>query len=576
MHTENHITIQGPIDRVFELAAEVTRWPEILPHYRWVKLISQDGRRRVVEMAAHRDGIPVKWVSIQEPIPTEKRILFRHIGGPTRGMDVEWTMRDNDGLVHVTINHEFKPVWPVIGPLAEYIIGRFFVHNIAGKTLARIKQIVEEEGKRQPSPPTPLAIERGERKGILMKKRVVITGIGAVTSIGTSVDGLWDGILANRSGVSEITSFDTTGYRTKVAGEVRGFDPTEYVSAKNKKRLDRFAGFAVAAARMAAEDSGLNLATHRGAGVVMGSALGGLGFAEEQHDVFRDRGLSRVHPALALLVFGASSSCHVAIELGLKGPNLTNSNSCSSGTIAVGEGFEMIRSGRASVVLAGGAEAPLFPLTFGSFVIIKAMTARNDDPAGSCRPFDRDRDGFVMGEGSAMLVLEDMEHALVRGARIYAEVMGYGLTNDAFHMTSSLPGGECAAEAINVALNGAGLAPTDIGYVNVHGSSTPMNDKHETEAIKRALGEHAYKIPVSSTKPFHAHPLGATGAIEAAICALALKNQYLPPTLNLENPDPDCDLDYIPKEGRKAKVDYVLSNSFGFGGMNAALVLGRV
>jgi 3-oxoacyl-[acyl-carrier-protein] synthase II len=308
----------------------------------------------------------------------------------------------------------------------------------------------------------------------------------------------------------------------------------------------------------------------------MGSALGGIGFAEEQHDVFRERGLHKVHPALALLVFGASSSCNIAIELGLTGPNVTNSNSCSSGTIAVGEAFEMIRAGRAKVLLAGGAEAPLYPLTFGSFTIIRAMTARNDDPGHSCRPFDRDRDGFVMGEGAAVLVMEEYGHAMERGAKVYAEVLGYGLTNDAYHMTSSLPGGECAAEAIGVALREAGLSPSDIGYINAHGSSTPMNDKHETEAIKRALGEHAYRIPISGTKSFHAHPLGATGAIEAAICALAIKNEYLPPTLNLENPDPDCDLDYIPITGRKAKVDYVLSNSFGFGGMNAVLVFGRV
>jgi 3-oxoacyl-[acyl-carrier-protein] synthase II len=276
------------------------------------------------------------------------------------------------------------------------------------------------------------------------------------------------------------------------------------------------------------------------------------------------------------MVFGASSSCHISIELGLTGPNHTNSDSCSSGTVAVGEAFEMIRSGRADVMLAGGAETPLAPLSFGSFTRIKAMTERNEDPAGACRPFDRGRDGFVMGEGAAVLVLEEMGRALDRGARVYAEVLGYGLTNDAFHMTSSLPGGEMAASAVCTALAEAGLKPADIGYVNAHGSSTPMNDKHETEAIKRALGEHAYKVAVSGTKPFHGHPLGATGAIEAALCALAIKNEYLPPTLNLTDPDPDCDLDCIPLTGRNTRVDYVLSNSFGFGGINAALVLGRV
>jgi len=407
-------------------------------------------------------------------------------------------------------------------------------------------------------------------------RRVAITGIGAVTPIGIGVTGLWDGILSGKSGITGITRFDTTGFRTKVAGEVSGFDGLEFVSAKNRKRLDRFAAFSVAAARMAVEDAVLDLAKHRDAGVVIGSALGGIEFAEAQHDVFRQKGLDRVHPALALLVFGASGSCHISIELGLTGPNFANSDSCSSGTVAIGEAFEMVRSGRSDVILAGGVETPLAPLSFGSFTRIRAMTERNDDPGGACRPFDAGRDGFVMGEGAAMLVLEEMGRARERGARIYAEVMGYGLTNDAYHMTSSLPGGEQAARAVTTALSEAGLKPTDIGYVNAHGSSTPMNDKHETEAIKRALGEHAYKVAVSGTKPFHAHPLGATGAIEAAICALAITKEYLPPTLNLTHPDPDCDLDYIPLEGRRQKVDYVLSNSFGFGGINAALVLGRV
>jgi len=408
------------------------------------------------------------------------------------------------------------------------------------------------------------------------KRRVAITGIGAVTAVGVGAQGLWDGILAGRSGVREITTFDTSAFRTKVAGEVRGFDPSDFIEEKKLKRLDRFAAFAVASAKMAVADSGIDLSRCPGAGVFMGSALGGIGFAEEQHDVFRDRGLRKVDPMLALLVFGGSSSCHIAIELGLKGPNITNSNSCSSGTIAVGEAFEMVRSGRADVMIAGGAEAPLYPLTFGSFTIIKAMTARNADPEGACRPFDLGRDGFVMGEGGAALILEEMDHALERGARVYAEVLGYGLTNDAYHMTSSLPGGELAAEAVQVALRQAGLKPADIGYINAHGSSTPMNDRHETEAIKRVFGELAYKVPISATKPFHGHPLGATGAIEAAICALAITNEYLPPTLNLETPDPDCDLDYLPLSGRRQRVDHVLSNSFGFGGMNASLVIGRV
>jgi 3-oxoacyl-[acyl-carrier-protein] synthase II len=406
--------------------------------------------------------------------------------------------------------------------------------------------------------------------------KVAITGIGALTPIGSGVSGLWDGILQGRSGISAISSFDASHFRTKVAGEIKAFSASDYVSGKNLKRLDRFAAFAVASARMAIEDAKLDVTRYPETGIVMGSALGGLAFAESQHDVYREKGLKGVNPTLATLVFGASSSCHIAIELGLTGPNITNSNSCSSGTMAVGEAFEMIRAGRADVLIAGGAEAPLSPLTFGSFTLIKAMTCRNDDPEGACRPFDGGRDGFIMGEGSAALVLEEMGHARERGARIYAEILGYGLTNDAYHMTSSRDDGECAARAVTVALGQAGIEPEQIGYVNAHGSSTKMNDKNETTAIKRALGEHAYKVPISGTKPFHAHPLGATGAIEAAICALAIKNEHLPPTLNLTDPDPDCDLDYIPNTGRKAKVDYVLSNAFGFGGMNAALVIGRV
>ena len=408
------------------------------------------------------------------------------------------------------------------------------------------------------------------------KRRVVITGIGAITALGTGVAGLWQGILANRSGITELSTFDVSNYRTRVAGQVRDFDGGEFVSAKNRKRLDRYARFAVAAARMAAEDARLEVADCPHAGVVLGSALGGLGFAEEQYEVYRARGLNRVNPMLALLVFGASSSCHIAMELGLRGPNITNSNSCASGTMAVGEAFEMIRAGRARVLFAGGVETPLSPLTFGSFTIIKAMTTRNGDPAGSCRPFDLGRDGFVMGEGAAILVMEELEHALERGARIYAEVQGYGVTNDAFHMTASRDDGACAAEAIGGALREAGATPEMIGYINAHGSSTPINDRNETVALKRALGEAAYRIPTSSTKPFHAHALGATGAIEAAISALVLHEEYLPPTLNLVEPDPDCDLDYIPLAGRKARVQHVLSNSFGFGGMNASLVLGRV
>ncbi|HEY3346693.1 MAG TPA: beta-ketoacyl-[acyl-carrier-protein] synthase family protein, partial [Nitrospirota bacterium] len=355
-----------------------------------------------------------------------------------------------------------------------------------------------------------------------MTRRVVITGIGAVTTIGLGVDGLREGLRKNLSGIGAVTRFDASGFRSQVAGEVHGFSSADFISRKAVKRMDRFSEFAVVSARMAAEDAGLDPAKVSHAGVVMGSALGGTALAEDQHVLFMQNGLKSVNPNLALQVFGAAGSSQIAIELGLKGPNITNSNSCSSGTIAVGEAFEMIRTGRADVIFAGGAEAPLSPLTFASFTLIRAMSSRNDDPAGACRPFDSGRDGFVMGEGSAVMVMESLEHAQTRGAKVYAEVLGYGLTNDAYHMTSSRDDGECAADAINIAMKQAGIRPEQLGYISAHGSSTQMNDKNETAAVVLAFGEAGRDIPISATKPYHAHPLGATGAIEAAICALAI------------------------------------------------------
>jgi 3-oxoacyl-[acyl-carrier-protein] synthase II len=305
----------------------------------------------------------------------------------------------------------------------------------------------------------------------------------------------------------------------------------------------------------------------------MGTALGGVGYAEEQLALFLTQGLRAVEPMLALTVFGGASSCNIAIEFGVRGPNSTNAMSCASGTIAIGEAFRQIRDGYADVMISGGAEAPLAPLCFGAFALIRAMSTRNDDPGSSSRPFDRDRDGFVMGEGSAVLILEERSRAIARGAPIYAEVLGYGLTNDAHHMTAPLPDGSQAARSISLALSDAGIAPGEVGYVNAHGSSTPLNDATETIAIKRVFGEHAYRIPVSSTKGYYGHALGASGAIEAAICSLALRNRWVPPTVNLRTPDAACDLDYVPMTGRPADLDVVLSNSFGFGGINAALVM---
>lgn len=409
------------------------------------------------------------------------------------------------------------------------------------------------------------------------QRRVVITGIGAVTPIGHTREGLWQGVLRGKSGVRRVRAFDTSGYRSQVAAEVLDFDAAPYLDRKQLKRLDRYSQFALCAAKMAVADAELDLEAeaHERVGVCIGSALGGMLTAEEQHGAFAARGLGAVSPMLAVTVFGAAASCNIAIEFGVTGPNTANCNSCAAGTMAIGDALRFIQRGEAEVMLAGGAEAPIAPLCFGSFSIIRAMSKRNHDPERACRPFDKGRDGFVMGEGAAILVLEDAGHAERRGAHIYAEILGYSLTNDAYHMSAPHPGGVEAARAMAMVLKDAGLGPEDIEYINAHGSSTPMNDKIETMAIKQVFGGVAGRIPVSGTKGLYGHALGASGAIEAAIGALALTYKYVPPTVNYETPDPECDLDYVPNIGRSAQVRYLMSNSFGFGGINACLVLGR-
>ena len=409
------------------------------------------------------------------------------------------------------------------------------------------------------------------------RRRVAITGIGAVTPIGISISGLWSGLQAQRSAVRSLTRFDPSLFRSHNAAEVDDFRPDDFLERKRAKRLDRFGQFSVATARLALEDAGLDLTCEdrERIGSTMGTALGGVGYAEEQCGVFYRGGVKDVDPALALTVFGGASSCNIAIELGVQGPNITNAMSCASGTIAIGEGFRQIRDGYADVMLCGGAEAPLWPLCYGAFAIIRAMSTRNDDPASASRPFDRDRDGFVMGEGAAVLVLEEYGRATARGARIYGEILGFGLSNDAYHMTAPLPDGTQAAKSMQRALDDARVSACDISYVNAHGSSTPLNDTTETLAIKRVFGEHAYRMQISGTKGYYGHALGASGAIEAAICALALANDWLPPTVNLATPDAACDLNYIQQSGRDARAEYILSNSFGFGGINAALVMRR-
>jgi 3-oxoacyl-[acyl-carrier-protein] synthase II len=408
-----------------------------------------------------------------------------------------------------------------------------------------------------------------------MERRVVITGIGAVTPIGTAADGLWAGLEARASAVREITRFDPAPFRSHIAAQIPDFRPQDHLDAKRARRLDRFAQLAVTSARLALDDAGLVAAREDPdrVGAMMGSALGGVAFAESQVPKYLAEGPRGLDASLALAVFAGAASCNIAIEFGFTGPNATNAMSCASGTIAVGEAFHVVRDGRADVMLAGGAEAPLAPLTFAAFSIIRAMSTRNDDPAHASRPFDAGRDGFVMGEGAAVLVLEERRRAVARGAKIYAEVVGHAYTNDAYHMTAPRPDGRQAARAMRLALADGDVAPGEVGYINAHGSSTPLNDATETTAIKQVFDDHAYRLTISGTKGYYGHALGASGAIEAAICALALARGWLPPTINLVRPDPACDLDCLPGHGRPARPAAVVSNSFGFGGINASLVL---
>ncbi len=408
-------------------------------------------------------------------------------------------------------------------------------------------------------------------------RRVVVTGIGAITPIGHGKDGLWEGAAAGRSGIREITRFDHSGLNVKVAGEINDFDPLDHFDAKFARRMDRFAQFALAASDMAVRDAGLACDTARPnprIGVTMGTALGGVAGAEKQHEKYVRQGIRAVDPSLALIVFGGSGSSNIAIRYGFTGPSNANSNSCSSGTIAIGEAFRYIRDGYADAMIAAGAEAPLVGLTFSAFAIIRAMST-NPDPNRACRPFDKSRDGFVMSEAAAVLILEELGHARRRDANIYCEILGYSCSNDGFHMVTPRPDGDCAARAMSEALSRAHLEPKDIGYINAHASSTPLNDKIETLAIKTVFGEHAYEIPMSGTKSMHGHPLGACGTVEAAICAMVFEREFLPPTIHYEVPDPECDLNYLPNQGVSARVDYILSNSFGFGGINSVLVMGR-
>ncbi|HSJ13164.1 MAG TPA: beta-ketoacyl-[acyl-carrier-protein] synthase II [Longimicrobiales bacterium] len=407
------------------------------------------------------------------------------------------------------------------------------------------------------------------------RPRVAITGLGPITAVGVGAGHFFAGLQRARSGVRGITRFDASPWRTRIAAEVDDFAAGDYMDAKNARRLDRFGHFAIASARMALLDAGLENAPldPDRVGVIMGSALGGGAFAETQAGMLYGGSPKSIDPRVALTTFPGAASCAIAIEFGFTGPNETNAMSCASGTIALGHGWRLIRDGDADIVLAGGIEAPLAPLCFGAFSLIRAMSVRNDEPERACRPFDRARDGFIMGEGACTLVLERWEHATARGAHIYAELAGYGTTNDAFHMAAPRPDGSQAARAMRIALASAGARPGDVDLISPHGSSTPLNDSTESLAIRNVLGEHAYRVPVSGTKPYHAHALGASGAIEAAVCCLAMRHGWVPPTLNIEHPDEGCDLDYVPGSGRALQPRFALSNSFGFGGINACIAL---
>ena len=405
------------------------------------------------------------------------------------------------------------------------------------------------------------------------KRRVVITGVGAVTPVGNTADEFWTALVAGRSGIGPITRFDTTGYATRIAGELKGFDPLKYIDKKDDRKFDRFLKYAVACAVMAVEDAGITTdrvdATRFG--VLVGSGIGGIETLLDNYETLRTKGPDRVSPFFIPMIIVNMASGVISMRFGAKGPNSSVVTACASGNHAIGDAMRIIERGDADVMIAGGSEAIIIPLTIAGFCQMKAMSTRNDDPTRASRPFDAERDGFVCGEGGGLVVLESLEHARKRDARVYAEVVGYGMTGDAHHMTAPDPEGDGAARAMAAALRDAALEPSAVGYINAHGTSTPYNDKFETIAIKRVFGAHAKKLAVSSTKSMTGHLLGAAGGIEAIATAFALHHGVLPPTMNYEKPDPDCDLDYVPNQARKQDVEVALSNAFGFGGTNATL-----
>ena len=411
----------------------------------------------------------------------------------------------------------------------------------------------------------------------MTERRVVITGIGVLSPIGNNPDKFWAALASCRSGIGRITSFDPSEFAAQIAGEIKDFDPAQYLDRKQAKRMDRFCQLGVAAAKQAIENSGLDLEREdcTRIGVYAGSGIGGLSTIEQQHQIMLEKGPSRVSPLLVPMMIINLLPGQIAMIFGLKGPNLSVVTACATAAHSIGEALWAIRNGMADVMVTGGAEASTTRLGLAGFCSMKALSTRNDEPEKASRPFDRERDGFIMSEGAGMVVLEELEHARARGATIHGELVGYGCSSDAYHLTAPAPGGEGAARCMKMALDGARIDPEDVDYINAHGTSTPLNDKFETMAIKTVFGDRAYKVPVSSTKSMHGHLLGAAGAVEAIACVMAMKNNLIPPTINYEFPDPECDLDYVPNQPREAELKIAISNSFGFGGHNSTLVLKR-
>jgi 3-oxoacyl-[acyl-carrier-protein] synthase II len=407
-----------------------------------------------------------------------------------------------------------------------------------------------------------------------LKRRVVVTGLGLVLPNGIGVEEAWRNTCEGRSGIGRITRFDTTQFQTEIAGEVKGFNPEDYVERKEVRRMDLFVQYAVAASKMAVEDSGLEIgeAISDRVGVIIGTGLGGLPTLEEYHKVLLEKGPNRITPFFIPKLIANMASGHVAMQHKARGPNSCVVTACATGAHSIGDAFRAINYGDADAIIAGGTEANITPLCVGGFNVMKALSTRNGEPEKACRPFDRERDGFVISEGAGVVILEELSFALGRGARIYAEIIGYGFNGDAYHITAPSPCGEGAAKCMNLALADAGISPDQIDYINAHGTSTPLNDLAETIAIKTVFSDRAYKIPISGTKSMTGHLLGAAGSTEAVFTILALRDGIIPPTINLENPDPECDLDYVPKESREHGINIAMSNSFGFGGTNAVLI----